>query len=323
MSASSEALPEAVRVKRTSHREVAAPQAARPQVVLIAMVVTGVLDLADARAKLDRAREMHGELTEALTEWQDSCGVEAQSRRSLQFVCYIGYAKVNTAPPINLPLRAGEVLHALRTALDYTAFQIHLAGGGTTDGPDARRVAFPIVTDPAKWESSVAANVRNAWPTAVAELRAVQQFAPPPANPPSPLPPIDPLLSRLATLGGTDKHRNLTMFATGAWAQSMITPDMQPWYTVIIQINTPGPLLPLTPGPKVEVSRVFVQPNPAPYHDSALMWQSGVELQKPDSPGLSFGFRANDGTEIGAGELPHAIDLVASVVERFATLTGP
>ena len=64
----------------------------------------------------------------------DSGGVEAQSRRSLQFVCYMGYVKVNAAPSINLPLRAGEVLHALRTALDYIAFQIYLTGGGTPDG---------------------------------------------------------------------------------------------------------------------------------------------------------------------------------------------
>jgi hypothetical protein len=285
--------------------------------------VTGVLDLTDARAKLDRAKELHGELTAALTQWQDSGGVEAQSRRALQFVCYIGYAKVNTAPPINLQMRAGEVLHALRSALDYAAFQIHLAGGGTPDGPDARRVAFPIVTDPAKWESSVAANVRNAWPAAVAELRAVQQFAPPPANPPSPLPPIDPLLSRLATLGGTDEHRNLALFATGAWSQSMIAPEPKPWFSMVIDIALPGPLLPTTPGPKVEVSRVFLQPDPAPFHDSALTWKARVELQQPDPPKLSFGFRANDGTQIDAAELPAAIDLVESIVQRFATLAGP
>jgi hypothetical protein len=285
--------------------------------------VTGVLDLSDARAKLGRAKELHGELTTALTQWQDSGGVEAQSRRALHFVCYIGYAKVNAAPPINLPIRAGEVLHALRTALDYTAFQIHLAGGGTPDGPNARRVAFPIVTDPAKWESSVAANVRNAWPTAVAELRAVQQFAPPPANPPSPLPPIDPLLSRLATLGGTDKHRNLTTFATGAWSASAIGPEPQPWYATVIQIALPGPVLPTTPDPKVEVSRVFVQPDPAPYPDAALTWNAGVDFERPDPPKLSFGFRANDGTEIDARELPAAIDVVESILDRFATLTGP
>jgi len=285
--------------------------------------MTGVLDLADARAKLDRAKELHGELTAALKQWQQSGGVEAQSRRSLQFVCYIGYAKVNAALPINLPLRAGEVLHALRTALDYTAFQIHLVGGGTSDGPDARKVAFPIVTDLAKWESSVAANVRNAWPAGGAELRAVQQFAAFPATPPSPLPPIDPLLSRLATLGGTDKHRNLTTFATGAWSASAIGPEPQPWYATVIQISLPGPVLPTTPGQKVEVSRVFVQPDPAPYPDAALTWKSGVDFERPDPPQLSFGFRANDGTAIDARELPAAIDVVESVLDRFATLAGP
>ena len=46
-------------------------------------------------------------------------------------------------------------------------------------------------------------------------------------------------------------------------------------------------------------------------------------MERPDPPKLSFGFRANDGTQIDAGELPGAIDLVESIVQRFATLTGP
>ena len=285
--------------------------------------MTGVLDLTDARAKLDRARELHGELVTALNAWVDSGGVEVQSRRSLQFVCYIGYAKVNAPPPINLPLRAGEVLHSLRTALDYIAFQVYLVGGGTPDGPDAHKVTFPIVTDPDKWDRVVAGKVPGAWPAAVAELLAVQQFSPPPPDPPSPLPAIDPLLSRLATLGGTDKHRNLSLFATGAWSQSVIAPESKPWYTTVIQIGVPGPLLPTEPGPKVEVSRVFIQPNPAPYHDSVLRWESGVQFERPEPPQLSFGFRANDGTQIDAAELPRAIDLVESIVQRFAALPGP
>jgi hypothetical protein len=294
-----------------------------PQIASTVMVTTGVLDLTDARAKIDRAKELHGELTAALTEWQDTGGVETQSRRSLQAVCYIGYVKVNTAPPINLALRAGEVLHALRTALDYTAFQIYLANGGTPSGDDAHRVAFPIVTDPAKWERVVAGNLPRAWPAAVAELRAVQQFAPPTPNPPPVFGVIPPLLSRLATLGGTDKHRNLSLFATGAWSQHMIAPEPKPWYATVIQIAVPGPLLPITPGPKVEVSRVFVQPDPAPHHDDVLTWKSGVQFERPDPPQISFGFRANDGTQIDAAELPTVIDLAESIVQRFATLLGP
>jgi hypothetical protein len=291
--------------------------------------MTPVLNLTDARTKIERAKELHNELTTSLTHWQDSGGVEALVRRSHQFVCYIGYAKVNTAPPINLPLRAGEVLHALRTALDYTAFQVYLAGGGTPDGPDAHKVAFPIVTDPAKWPRVVAGKVPGAWPAAIAELHAAQQFAPPPADPPSPLPPINPLLSRLATLGGTDKHRNLALFATGAWSQSLISPDMsrhpalKDHYALSIRINLPGPELPTTPGPKVEVSRVLVQPSFAQHHDDVFVWETGIEFEKPDPPILKFGFRANDGTEIEVSELPRAIDLAESIVQRFATLTGP
>ncbi len=166
--------------------------------------------------------------------------------------------------------------------------------------------------------------VTNAWPAAVAELRAVQQFATPPANPPSPLPPLDPLLTRLATLGGTDKHRNLTAFATGAWSASAIRPQPKPWYATVIQIAMPGPVLPIMPGPKVGVSRVFVQPCPAPHHDTALTWNLGVQFERPEPPELSFGFRSNDGTtQIDARELPAAIDVVELMLDRFATLAGP
>ncbi len=288
------------------------------------MTAPGVLNLTDAREKIARAKELHGELTTALTEWQDTGGIEAQSRRSLEFVSYIGYAKVNTAPPINLALRAGEVVHALRTALDYTAFQIYLANGGTPDGDKAHKVQFPIVKDPAKWDQAVARQVHNAWPAAVAELFAVQQFAPPPTDPPSPLPPLDPLLFRLAALGGTDKHRNLSVFATGAWLQSLITPpEMNDFHAFVIRINMPGPVLPTTPGPKVEVSQAFVQPSFANHPDERFRWASGIDFQRPDPPELSFGFRANDGTQIDASELPEAIDVVESIVERFASLPGP
>ena len=285
-------------------------------------MATGVLDLAEARAKVDRAGELHGQLTAALAEWVDGGGVEAQIRPSHEFVCYTGYAKVNAPPGINLPMRAGEVLHALRTALDYTAFQIYLAGGGTPDGEKSHTVQFPIVTDPAKWQATVKGRVSNAWPAAVAELRAVQQFAPPAADPPSPLPPLAPLLSRLATLGGTDKHRNLALFATGAWSQSAIGPELGEYDRLEIRCYLPGPLLP-PQGKKVAVSQVLVKPSYAPHPNDMYRWECGLQFERPDPPELSFGFRANDGTEISARELPTAIDLVASIIDRFSGLAAP
>jgi hypothetical protein len=115
------------------------------------------------------------------------------------------------------------------------------------------KVEFPIVDNPDKWEGVVKRKVRGAWPAAVAELRAVQQFAPPAPDPPSPLPAVGPLLSRLRILGGTDKHRNLALFVTGAWSASVKGPQPKPWYSTQIRIYVPGPLLPVEPGQKVEV----------------------------------------------------------------------
>ena len=85
----------------------------------------------------------------------------------------------------------------------------------------------------------------------------------------------------------------------------------------------PGPLLPLVPGKKVAVSRVQISPAAASHPDDMLLWTSGVELDRPDPPDIMFGFRANDGTQIDVGELPAAIDLVESILDRFAALQGP
>lgn len=283
---------------------------------------TGVLDLTEAFVRITRAKELHGEFAAALHHWVESRGVEAQSRRSVQFVCYFGYVKVNGLPVTNLPLKAGEILHNLRVALDYIAFQIYLAGGGTPNGSDAHKVEFPIVDDLARWDQIVARKVPGAWPVVIAELRAVQQLKSSTPQPPPPLPPIDPLLSRLRTLGGTDKHRNLGLFATGAWSASMKSPEPKPWYSVQIRIYQPGPLLPLEPGQKVEVSRVSVGP-PQGHPDDIFTWASGIELEKPDPPEIMFGFRANDDTQIDAAELPRVINLVESIAKRFTTMPGP
>jgi hypothetical protein len=89
-----------------------------------------------------------------------------------------------------------------------------------------------------------------------------------------------------------------------------------------IRIYQPDPLLPLEPGQKVEVSRVSVGP-PHGHPDDTFTWASGIELEKPDPPKIKFGFRANDDTQIDAAELPRAINLVESIMQRFAALPGP
>ena len=47
-----------------------------------------------------------------------------------------------------------------------------------------------------------------------------------------------------------------------------------------------------------------MSPEPASHPDDALLWKSGIKFERPDPPEIKFGFRANDGTQIDAGELP-------------------
>jgi hypothetical protein len=49
----------------------------------------------------------------------------------------------------------------------------------------------------------------------------------------------------------------------------------------------------------------------------------GVQFDRPAPPEISFGFRANDGTQIDAAEFPTVIDLVESIAQRFAALPRP
>ena len=44
-----------------------------------------------------------------------------------------------------------------------------------------------------------------------------------------------------------------------------------------------------------------------PHHGDALTMGLRVQLERPDPPEISFGFRANDGTQIEASELPTVI----------------
>jgi len=67
----------------------------------------------------------------------------------------------------------------------------------------------------------------------------------------------------------------------------------------------------------------MMSPAPASHPDDALPWTSGVKFERPNPPEIKFGFRANDDTQIDASELPTVVDLVDSIVQRFATLTGP
>jgi hypothetical protein len=100
----------------------------------------------------------------------------SNGERDPRFARYGWFVVMNADPSENLALLAGEIFNNLRSALDYIAHQIYLKGGGEPDAKQAKYVAFPIVTEEARWDTAVAANVPYAWHEAVEKLKWCQPF---------------------------------------------------------------------------------------------------------------------------------------------------
>jgi hypothetical protein len=233
---------------------------------------------------------------------------------------YIWEVAVVTEPAKNLPLITGQIIHNIRSALEYVAFQVFLAADGTPDGKLADKVAFPIVNTPDPWDSVVKKKVPGAWPEAADLMKAAQPFSQTgeEAN----------ALPTLPGLGGTDKHRNLVLCAAAAFSGHAIWPAGKGFGVEIRLARAPGdigkgPVVPIKPGSAVEVARAFVYPDPAPYDDAVLLWASGIDFKLPPPPTVDFAFRANNGSEVSLFALGNLIDHVAAIVESFADLQRP
>jgi hypothetical protein len=279
-----------------------------------------VLNLGESLIRLDRAKRQYSELVDVFNEWTQSGGIAVQTVRHPRWVCYLWNVAIGTKPSENLPLLAGEIVNNVRAALEYVAFQIYLVGGGTPDGEKAGSVAFPIRTTDDGWDSIVAKKVPGVWPAAANELKVSQPFDQDGEE--------KSALPVLQGLGGTDKHRNLVLCAAAAFSGHAIWPAGS-GFSVCIQLAraegdlSKGPVVPIEPGTAVEVARVYVQPDPAPYDDAVLLWVSGIQFNEPETPRVEFSFRANNGSEASVNRLGGLIAHVERIVHRFAEFSVP
>jgi hypothetical protein len=98
------------------------------------------------------------------------------------------------AIPDEIPLIIGEALNSLRSALDYMACGMVVAGGGKVDS----KTKFPIRKVAADWEGSVKTLVGGAGHMALQALRRIKPYET-----------GNPLLWMLHTFNNIDKHRLL------------------------------------------------------------------------------------------------------------------
>ena len=146
----------------------------------------------------------------------ESGGIGVRTVRDPVLAMYRWEVAVSAEPAKNLPLLTGQIINNISVALEYVAFQIYLIAGGEPDGPQAAKVAFPIVNTESPWDSVVKKKVPGVWPEAADRLKAAQPFSQEgmAAN----------ALRTLRGLGGTDKHRNLVLCAAVALSANVIGP---------------------------------------------------------------------------------------------------
>ncbi|TPG23979.1 hypothetical protein [Mycolicibacterium hodleri] len=274
-----------------------------------------MLDLKDAFVRLEQATKQSITLQNAFQEWAKDGGIQIVGERDPVYARFGWFVVMNKEPSENLALLAGEICNNLRTALDYIAFQIYLAGGGDPSAKQAKSVAFPIVTEEERWAKAVKANIPVGWDEAIEKLLWCQPFVQ--------LGQETTALPCLQGVGATDKHRSLVLYAMGILSISGISPDLGEDKGMIIMMVQPGPVVKL--GEPQLIGMVYVHKGEQPGMDdeNLIPWSEGIELQQPPPPQVTFGFRANDGSELSADAIPALISYVEQILNRFAKLQAP
>jgi hypothetical protein len=286
------------------------------------------LNLRDARTCVDRAREHNETLGSVYREWVASRGIGILCHRDAEVMRWEFDAAITREPSTNLSILAGEVLDALRRALDYIAWQVYVSGSAVRSDQQDRVVYFPIVTEAAGWDKQLGSKVPGASEAYVEALRASQPFAQHDAN--------REMLPKLAAFINRDKHRRLSLFATGAFKVTARAPQLDADLEMIMAIISPFPSFHVAESLQAILDRALAMGDGRPVMISFLV--SFIELRRkdPDDPGgrpvaraegitmadppppeLHVGFATEDGDHITLPALGKLIDHVADILMRF------
>jgi hypothetical protein len=124
---------------------------------------------------------------------------------------------------------AGDVIHALRSALDHLAYQLAVVGGeGKTP---SRRIAFPIAKDRDTYEAEKAGKVEGIGPEAVKAIDALKPYKG-----------GNDTLWRIHELDNTDKHRFVFVIAQDALFVAPWFNNQMPFLIRPRTLNTDAPL---------------------------------------------------------------------------------
>ena len=184
-------------------------------------------------------------------------------------------------PPPVIPICVGEILHNLRSVLDYLACRLVEETGASAD----HKTAFPICGTHKEFRSRVAEQLRGI-PTAKWKvLEAMQPYNGPDGKDKHPL-------TILSTLNNLDKHRVLPVCQVNTWGGELVWRCVAPDHS-----REPGPTLPeLSTGAKVVTILI---------RDGTSPGQVPVDVKL--APGVAFG------RECGPVEKHHVFQILLAI----------
>jgi hypothetical protein len=236
-----------------------------------------MIDLADARTKLDRAQQQllglgHALMTFAEREpYQLAERVEPHPDGELADYLYIVTELRPTRP--EFAAQIGEILHNFRSALDYLVYAAATRHSWTTQ--------FPIFHHASDWPKKSGPMLRAVPQRYVRIVEEVQPYHLPT--------PLEHVLAKLNYLSNTDKHRLLTTTAT---ALSDAAPTFLPERDVASIVDVAFNVGVLEEG--TELVRLVIEPSgPDPAVTMSGVFRLAITFRDPYPPG-----RAIDGESV-------------------------
>jgi hypothetical protein len=192
------------------------------------------VDLGSARAKLRWAREHRNDLEEHINATFENPEYWAILSADLDPESGEHVFRVTDVPDYavlveEVSLCVGDVVHALRGALDHLAWQLANAHGSMGDA-DARRIQFPIHEDLAKFRSNGTARFYH--PDDWTQIEEYQPFKGLNGRSDSYSAAYIHQLAHLQELSNTDKHRQLSivLLTSSRFTTVPVEGGYQPWF---------------------------------------------------------------------------------------------
>ncbi|MFF0009758.1 hypothetical protein ACFYQT_40940 [Streptomyces tibetensis] len=126
----------------------------------------------EVRLKFERSRRHLTELESEIKSYRDREPFRMHPEEDEATGDLVYRVEVKESPPVELGLPLGDAIHSARSALDYLAWQLVIAGGGAPDF----NTMFPISETEAKFNGDCQRRLRGASGSAVSAVQALRPF---------------------------------------------------------------------------------------------------------------------------------------------------